>query len=215
MKRLKGINLIILDWNGTLLNDVEVCVDAMNSLLSVRNLPPIDTFGYKDIFTFPVKDYYTKAGFNFNTEPFEVPAMQFMDLYRSLLPKANLHASAIGVLTQLNMLGMTQAVLSAMEQKLLESLLCRYQLTGFFDHTFGIDNHYEAGKTDRGKALILYGHYDPKTCLLIGDTLHDAEVAYELGCKCLLFDGGLQSRKTLETSGCEIISDLEDIFLLE
>jgi phosphoglycolate phosphatase len=212
MIRLKDINLIIWDWNGTLLDDVAVCVDAINLLLSDRQLPLLDKTSYQKIFTFPVKDYYKKAGFNFDKEPFEIPAMQFMDLYRASLIKASLHTESIPVLNKLKLLGFKQAVLSAMEQELLHELLVRYKISDFFDGKFGIDNHYGSGKIERGKELIHKMKRNPEECLLIGDTLHDADVASELGCRCLLFDGGHQSRKKLETSGNEVLSDLSDIF---
>jgi phosphoglycolate phosphatase len=79
---LSGVKLIIWDWNGTLLNDVSVCVEAMNEMLSERNLTILNDSTYRNVFTFPVKNYYQKLGFDFDQEPFEIPAMQFMDLYR-------------------------------------------------------------------------------------------------------------------------------------
>ena len=208
---LDNINLIIWDWNGTLLNDVSVCVGAINLLLSDRNRPFIDVKTYLQIFTFPVKDYYQKAGFDFKNEPFEIPAMQFMDIYREQLVNAGLHTDSIFVLKQLQSLGFKQAVLSAMEQELLNKLLNQYEINSYFEETFGIDNHYGAGKIDRGKELIESMNLNPKECLLIGDTLHDAEVASALGCQCILFDGGHQSRERLETSGHKILSKLSEL----
>jgi phosphoglycolate phosphatase len=208
---LDNIKLIIWDWNGTLLNDVSICVDAINSLLSDRKRPLIDKNTYQHIFTFPVKDYYQKAGFNFDDEPFEIPAMQFMDIYRAWLMNANLHAESVKVLKKLQSLGFKQAVLSAMEQELLNELLNRYNIKSYFEKTYGIDNHYGTGKIDRGKELIHSMQIDPKTCLLIGDTLHDAEVASALGCQCILFDGGHQSRERLETSGHMVFSKLSEL----
>jgi phosphoglycolate phosphatase len=212
MNRLKNINLIIWDWNGTLLDDVNMCVNAINLLLTDRGLPVIDKTRYQQIFTFPVKDYYEKAGFNFEKEPFEIPAMQFMDLYRAHLIHAGLHSESTRVLKTLKSMGIKQVVLSAMEQELLNELLLRYNISGCFEGAFGIDNHYGTGKIERGKELIHHMKLNPEECLLIGDTLHDADVAYELGCKCLLFDGGHQSRIRLESSGHTILSKLSELF---
>ncbi len=33
-----GKQIIIWDWNGTLLNEVQMCVNCMNELLGKRNL---------------------------------------------------------------------------------------------------------------------------------------------------------------------------------
>lgn len=213
MIQLKDITLVIWDWNGTLLDDVAVCVDSINMLLNERQLTPLDKTLYQQIFTFPVKDYYEKAGFNFEDEPFEIPAMQFMDLYRTNLTRAGLHQETLSVLKQLQSLGLKQAILSAMEQELLVDLLQRYQIADYFGQTFGIDNHFGTGKIERGKELIHSMKLNPDECLLIGDTLHDAEVAKSIGCRCLLFDGGHQSRIRLEMSGHTILSKLSELFV--
>ena len=68
---MKNKKAIIWDWNGTLLDDVELCINSMNLLLKERNLQALTIDRYREIFTFPVKEYYQKAGFNFKTENFE------------------------------------------------------------------------------------------------------------------------------------------------
>ncbi len=213
MKYLNGIKLIIWDWNGTLLDDVNQCVEAMNTLLSDRKLQTIDNAVYKEVFTFPVVDYYQKLGFDFSKEPFEIPALQFMDLYRATITDAKLHNETISILSDLKSIGYKQAVLSAMEENLLYQLLGHYNITQYFDVIFGIDNHYGGGKISRGKELIHSLKINPEECLLIGDTLHDAEVANEIGCRCVLFDGGHQSNQKLKAGQKEIISKLSDIIL--
>ena len=64
---------ILWDWNGTLLDDAWLCVDVMNSMLTERKLQPLTLQRYRDIFSFPVKDYYLLLGFDFEKEPFETP----------------------------------------------------------------------------------------------------------------------------------------------
>ncbi|MCK4288095.1 MAG: HAD hydrolase-like protein, partial [Bacteroidales bacterium] len=62
------IKTIIWDWNGTLLNDIDICINSINILLEHRNIENLTKEIYKEIFTFPVKDYYSKAGFDFTKE---------------------------------------------------------------------------------------------------------------------------------------------------
>ena len=47
-------NVIFWDWNGTLLNDAMVCVEAMNAMLLKRGRPAINIQFYQTIFDFPV-----------------------------------------------------------------------------------------------------------------------------------------------------------------
>ena len=69
---------LIWDWNGTLQDDVWLCIDVMNSLLHRRRKPAITLQQYREIFRFPVKDYYLKAGLDYEIEPFELIAEEFI-----------------------------------------------------------------------------------------------------------------------------------------
>ena len=55
---------VIWDWNGTLLCDVDHAVQITNKLLLEENLPPTTVKNYKEIFSFPVIDYYRRLGFD-------------------------------------------------------------------------------------------------------------------------------------------------------
>ena len=60
--------LVLWDWNGTLLDDVELCENALNRLLQRYGYPQrYDHEQYRAIFGFPVEDYYVRAGFDFAT----------------------------------------------------------------------------------------------------------------------------------------------------
>ncbi|MBK7029079.1 MAG: hypothetical protein IPH45_07645 [Bacteroidales bacterium] len=79
---------IILDWNGTLLDDTAICLDSMNQMLSHRHLPLLTLEKYREVFTFPVIQYYTTIGFDFETEPWDKAAIGFIELYLKPLPLA-------------------------------------------------------------------------------------------------------------------------------
>ena len=59
---------VIWDFNGTILDDVELATGSMNELLRRRNLPPIDKATHRRVFRFPVSDYYRSLGFDINIE---------------------------------------------------------------------------------------------------------------------------------------------------
>lgn len=63
--------LILWDWNGTLLDDVDLCVDALNRLLAGFGYPQrYDHERYRAIFGFPIEEYYVRAGFDFTKHSF-------------------------------------------------------------------------------------------------------------------------------------------------
>ena len=46
---------IIWDWNGTLLDDVDAAVGALNRMLAKHRLPPVTRTFYRANFGFPVR----------------------------------------------------------------------------------------------------------------------------------------------------------------
>ena len=46
---------IVWDWNGTLLDDLWLCIESINFVLESRGMSQVDKESYKSIFTFPVK----------------------------------------------------------------------------------------------------------------------------------------------------------------
>lgn len=202
------IKAIIWDWNGTLLNDVDICISCMNVLLRKRNIKIIDRNKYIEIFTFPVKDYYENAGFDFSKEDFEVPAMEFIKLYHESLPLAKLHQFANDVLEQFKSMGLKQFVLSAMEHTSLVKSLKDNGIYNYFEHINGIDNHYAHSKLEIGKELIKKIGFAPDEILLIGDTLHDKDVAEGMGVNYVLVAKGHQSKEILLKETPLVFDDL-------
>lgn len=206
--RAKGI---IWDWNGTLLKDVDLCVSVMNQMLEKRGLSLLTIDNYKQVFTFPVKDYYRKIGFNFATEPFEIPAMEFIEGYTAKVHECGLQENCLELLEFFRTHGFRQFVVSAMEQQELEKCLSRLHIGHYFEHVSGLDNHYASSKIKNGKSLISEMKLDPSELVLIGDTVHDFEVASELGCPCVLIAGGHQTKEILQTTGVPVFDSLEQL----
>lgn len=206
--KIKGI---IWDWNGTLLDDTELSVCTMNQMLQKRKLQQLTIASYKEVFSFPVKDYYRKIGFDFLAEPFEIPAIEFINIYNSGVDSCPLHLHSLSVLNYFKNMGIRQFILSAMEQQALNRCLELRGITHYFEHVSGLDNHYAASKVDNGKQLITGQNLHADQLLLIGDTVHDFEVACELGCQCVLIANGHQSRSVLESTGVPVIDEIRDL----
>jgi phosphoglycolate phosphatase len=202
---------IIWDWNGTLLNDIDLCIKSINTLLRNRKLPEITTETYKEVFSFPVKDYYKTVGFDFEKEDFSIPAHQFIDLYNEGFESCSLQKSAVEVLTWFKEKGIRQFVLSAMEHQMLEKTLKMKGITHFFEDIAGLHDHYAVSKIELGRQLIADNNIDTDKVWLIGDTIHDYEVATELGIKCILIADGHQSAERLVQTGGNVIGDLTQL----
>ncbi|MBE6338918.1 MAG: HAD family hydrolase [Lentimicrobiaceae bacterium] len=196
---------IIWDWNGTLLDDLDLSIKAVNVLLKERDLPILTLDRYKDIFDFPVINYYEKAGFDFSKEPFEIPARQYVKLYSSGESDLKLFPDVIDTLSFFKDNNYRQIVLSAMKEDNLRKMISNAGITHFFDGIFGIKDNYAREKISIGKQVVENLNLNPEKCLMIGDTLHDAEVAEQCGFDCILFSGGHVAKQRLETTGFKII----------
>jgi phosphoglycolate phosphatase len=202
---------VIWDWNGTLLNDVVVVVETINQLLSDRKLPQLTVAKYLEVFTFPVRDYYSKIGFDFQNEPFEIPALQFITIYNEVVTLCGLYDEVVPVLTGFQNRGIRQFILSAMEQNQLVKTVSDNGISHFFDDLYGLDNHYAHSKVDNGKLLIRNNDLNPDHTLLVGDTIHDYEVAQTIGCSCILIANGHQSKARLLSTGARVVDNLNQI----
>ncbi|MBU1011544.1 MAG: HAD hydrolase-like protein [Bacteroidetes bacterium] len=198
---MDGIKTIIWDWNGTLLDDTIICKSIINNLLEQRNLPKLSLQKYKEIFTFPVKDYYHKAGFDFTQEDFEIPANEFIVSYTDKVKLAKLHQEATKVLEYFKSGNIKQFILSAMEQNSLKKSIEQYGIYHYFQAIYGISDHYAHSKTANAKRLISDYDLNPSEVCLLGDTVHDHEVAELIGCQCILIADGHQTKNRLIATG--------------
>ncbi|WOO41910.1 HAD family hydrolase [Rubellicoccus peritrichatus] len=201
---------IIWDWNGTLLNDCELCVDVMNGILTRRSMPRLSIDDYRANFNFPVRDYYEWLGFH-EDDTFEDVSHEFIDgmTLRKLEPP--LHHGVAKLLRQLHDQLVDQVILSAHKQDTLEVIVQHYGISHYFDHIIGLDNIYAEGKTENGLAHFATLPHEPHEILLIGDTLHDAEVAKAMEVDCLLVAHGHQSEERLKQAGYPIIHSFDQI----
>ena len=203
---------IIWDWNGTLLDDVELCLDIINGILSRRNIKTLSLADYREIFTFPVKDYYEKAGIDFNVYPFEELGIEWIEEYERKKGECKLFNGAEDVLKLLSRNGSDQSLLSAYSHEQLVEIVSGFNLDSYFAHLSGLDHIYATSKVDLGKELIKKLNPQNGRVLLIGDTIHDYEVSREIGADCLLIAAGHQNKKRLESCGVPVVENILDIF---
>ena len=188
---------IIWDWNGTLLDDVWLSVQSINTVLSRYDLPQITTSRYLNIFTFPVIEYYKVLGFNFEKDPFKKVGTEFINEYTSNQYNPDLHEGSINVLKTIHDSPVGQSLVSAATQKMLDKLIHYHKLENYFDDIIGQDNHYAYGKEDTVNKWLDTRDLDPSHVLFIGDTIHDHEVAINSGMQSLLISHGHTSQERL------------------
>ena len=203
-----NIKHIVWDWNGTLLDDNWLSIKAINILLEKYNLPKVDKERYLKLFSFPVIDYYKKLGFDFDKTPFNIVGTKFIKEYTKRMYKLKMQDGALETLKYLKVSGVSQSLLSAAKQQMLDNLMKFHNIEDYFIRVTGLSDHYANSKLVAGKAWVDELNLNPKEVLLIGDTLHDAEVADEIGTQCALISQGHATYERLLGSGENVFHNL-------
>ena len=209
----KTYNHIIWDWNGTLFNDVELCASIMNLLLEQESLPNISLQKYKEIFTFPVIEYYKIAGHTFENNSFEVLGKQFMVEYELRKNNCQIYPGAFELLTELKRKNIQLHLLSAYEQQSLNRIIEQYKIKNYFTNAVGLDNLYASGKAHPAKKLpeMIRSDGSVENILLIGDTIHDYEVAKEINSDCILISHGHQDGERLLKLDIPVVKNFTEL----
>lgn len=201
---------LMWDFNGTIFDDAQAGIDAVNKMLRERELCEIPSKErYREIFDFPIEDYYKNLGFDFDKEPYEYLAPIWVELYNNNAESAGLCPSVEETMRKVRDVGIEQSVLSACEIGMLKRYLKKLGVDGYLSEVMGLDNIHA-----RSKLALAYEwiekHRGVKV-LMVGDTTHDFETAEALGADCVLYAGGHQSRAKLEKCGCPVIDEISEI----
>jgi phosphoglycolate phosphatase len=206
---------VIWDWNGTLLNDTWLCVEVLNGLLAKRGRGPISEQDYRQNFGFPVVHFYDYLGFDTDTDSFKSISHEFISSYEARwFAECALHAETAEVLRDLATLGMSHSVLSAAKQEALDSGIQHFGIRDHFVGLVGADNIYADGKVAQGQRWIEQLHWNPEEVVLVGDTLHDFEVAEAIGTDCILLAHGHHTPERLAESGAPVVHSLRELLQL-
>ena len=179
---------ILWDWNGTLLDDTEAALATLNEMIAVRGGQPIGMEFYRDHFAFPVRPFYDKIGIvAHNEDEWNGIAHEYHEVYGRQPKKLN--PLAVTALEMAKEAGCRQSIVSALRQDLLEADMARNGVTKYFERICGSDNLDGASQLERARVLLrtLSDTVPSDThFVLIGDALHDKEVADALGIDCIL-----------------------------
>lgn len=185
---------IIWDWNGTLLDDTSACVGALNEMLAARGRAPLTLEYFRENFAFPARQFYERIGMKVEDSEWDALAWEYHERYLHQ-PSIRLNVEAVAALERVRSLGWRQVMLSALHQRLLEDELARHEIRRYFDHVFGSDNYDGGSKLAQAETLMRTLRAEEKggcPCryVLIGDSLHDREIAQALGVECVLVSTG-------------------------
>ncbi len=207
---------VIWDWNGTLVDDLELVVAAVNLSLEDIGATPIDADLYRTHYTRPVELFYERLlGRPLEEREWRRIDRVFHEGYREGVPSLPLTGDARAAVEQVSAAGWTQSILSMWWNDELMAAVAAHGLDRFMIRVDG--NRGEAGETKlRHLRRHLHdleedlGALNRARVVLVGDALDDAGAAREVGIWCVLYDGGSHHRAELAGVGMPIADCLTE-----
>jgi phosphoglycolate phosphatase len=202
---------ILWDWNGTLVDDLELCIEIVNQMLMRHGHPVVDRARYRALFDFPVRGFYERLGFDMNGDAFAALSREFIGEFHRRRDEQRLHPGVAEMLAAVRDSGRQQSILSAHEERTLREIVSLLGIEMHFAQVAGLDDTHARGKIERGRSLVTALAVPPREMVLVGDTLHDLEVARALGIDCVLVAHGHHDAERLRASGVPVAADLREL----
>ncbi|MFB6393103.1 HAD family hydrolase [Polymorphospora lycopeni] len=204
---------LVWDWNGTLLNDLNLVVESTNVVFAAVAGPAVTADEHRGRFRRPISDYYAEVlGRAVDDDEFGRLDRIFHDAYRTGLTTCELAADATSAMR--NWSG-SQSLLSMWFHDELVPAVETYGLSGLFNRVDGLRGTVGGDR----KAGHLESHLaelgvDPRSVVLIGDSLDDADAAESVGARCVLYTGGFTDPGRLRASGHPVAETLTEAVTL-
>ena len=202
---------IIWDWNGTLVNDAQLCVEIVNQILADYEIMPVDSNFYMDNFSFPVSQYYNLLGLPSSGSEYEEISRRFIHEYRKNHHICKLQENCFKVLGYLQERRISQSVLSAGNISDVLDFVKYHKLSDFFTVISGVSHAKATGKSEIAFEHLNKVETSPHKTLIVGDTLHDYEIAKDLKIDYILFSKGHNSASRLKEVTSSVIHNLEEL----
>jgi phosphoglycolate phosphatase-like HAD superfamily hydrolase len=201
------VSHLVWDWNGTLLDDFSVVVDATNVSLATLGGPLVTGDDHRRDFCRPISAYYSLVlGRQVTHDEFVTLDDAFHDAYRLRIDECQLAADALDAMAAWPG---SQSLLSMFFHDELTPLVARYRLTERLARVDGLRDRVGGGP----KEPHLRAHLDAlgvaaAQTVLIGDSVDDAEAAWAVGAQVVLYKGGFTDEIRLKATGAPVASTL-------
>ncbi|MGK5533475.1 HAD family hydrolase [Streptomyces sp. URMC 129] len=208
---------IVWDWNGTLLHDIDVVIEATNASFAEVGIPPITLERYRELYCVPIPLFYQRLLGRLPTdEEWAVMDSTFHRHYFARADAAGLAEGAAALLAEWVAAGRTQSLCSLAAH---DRLLPWVSRLGIDKHFLRVDGNTGVGVVT-GKAEQMARHVtalsglvegmDPERVVIIGDATDDARAAAHAGAHAVLYTGGSHSRRSLLSAGVPVVDSLAE-----
>lgn len=208
---MKEYKVLIWDFNGTLIDDIDAALSSVNDMLIRRSLPVINFEQYASYVDTPIIKFYEHIFEDLYSMDFDEIAAEFNEGYENHLKDRAVMANADEVLEYFNGKGKLQTVISATHINKVTKRLAEFGLTDYFDRILAHDNLIAEDKTHLAVKYFAEKGIDPNEAIVIGDCVADFKMAQAIGCDCVLTTQGHQSRVEFAETTAVVIDSLTEL----
>lgn len=209
---------VVYDWNGTLLDDMDAVIEALNVILRKYNRPVIEHEPFRELCLYPFPILYGRLGFN--EQEIETLCKEgnciFHDKYELLAANAPLRKGAIELLEFSKKYKVQNLILSNHMVDAIGVQLERLKIKDYFSKVLAFASRESQYKDiSKGERLRLYlkdNSINPETTLIIGDSEEECEIARALNLTSVAITGGTVSENRLRAANPDyIINDFHEL----
>jgi phosphoglycolate phosphatase len=202
---MKPAKYIAFDWNGTLLDDMDAVVAAVNAFLAAVKRPAIDLATFHAAYTLPLTQLYRNLGVSeAELERLHDNYNIFHDHYETRAANANLRAGATEILTHARGNGIGTVIFSNHIVDPIRIQLKRLGIDAHFPEVIAFESRalqfQGLTKGERLKNYLTERKADPKNVIIIGDSVEEIEIGRMQGLASVALTGGTVSEARLKTA---------------
>lgn len=203
------ITHIFWDYNGTILDDVEVSVKAVNCMLKSRGLPPTDIETYRSTLTLPLDTYYESVGIN--GIPISELSVEFRKYCKQFSNLAHIFDGFTEIIRIAEHNSIKNILFSSLYHNHLIEELKVHNIQEYFTDVIGMTDLNVGSKLSNVKEYIKHNSIDVNKIVFIGDLTTDSDMAKDVGSRCILIPNGHNSKERCLSQGVEVYESLEQV----
>ena len=205
---------IIWDWNGTLLDDFPLVLDAVDHTVRIRGGQPVTADDYRQHYRRPVRLFYeVLTGQAITEAAWQDIDADFHHFYNDRALEPSLFPEARRLLSDNIAAGRSQSLLSMYYDCHLRSVVDHHAIVDSFNLIQGLQGAPGSAKAEHLethlRTLAELGTRREQT-VMIGDTPDDAAAAQAHGIPVILFDGGSHNYDILQAVGVPVATTLNE-----
>jgi phosphoglycolate phosphatase len=204
---MKQYDLIVFDWDGTLMDSTQQIVDAMQLSIKQLDLPRLSNKSVSQIIGLGLNEAIHALYPDLDPNMRQALGMHYQQNWLNSPYEAPLFDNAYHLIEQLHQQNYFLSVATGKGRRGLNKVLQQTQLGSFFHATRCVDECHSKPHPDMLQQLMDYLGVTPNRTLMIGDTSHDLNMASNAKADAIAVTHGAHDIETLEQCNPKFIAE--------